>query len=30
VEQSLTLLQHKASPGAFATSLLFLNLYLLI
>jgi hypothetical protein len=27
VEQSLTLLQHKASPGAFATSLLFKSLY---
>jgi hypothetical protein len=25
-----SLLQHKASPGAFATSLLFLNLYHLI
>jgi hypothetical protein len=27
VEQSPTLLQHKASPGAFATSLLFKTLY---
>jgi hypothetical protein len=27
VEQSPTLLQHKASPSAFATSLLFLNIY---